>query len=318
MAERECARCGAPMQATGRAGRPRKFCSDECKNRMPRERRTDRHRPRRFALIRFARCEACGALFHPTPPSARCCSKACANVISHRTRAAKSKARRTRSCSWCGKTFIAGGLDRLTYCSRECSLTKMKHEAAEQATRRRLIKVLASRAECTICGDVFVKRSVVNTRCSPECDAEHARRRALALSKARDRRDRSPRPCAECGIEFAPEYGNKRREYCSRECLRRSVKRIGKRIRRARMRGATADPVNPTKVFQRDGWRCQICGIRTPRNLRGTTKSRAPELDHIVPLASGGEHTYRNVQCACRSCNNAKGAGAGGQMLLFG
>ena len=36
--------------------------------------------------------------------------------------------------------------------------------------------------------------------------------------------------------------------------------------------------------------------------------ARAPELDHVVPLASGGAHTYANSACACRECNILKGA----------
>jgi 5-methylcytosine-specific restriction endonuclease McrA len=41
-------------------------------------------------------------------------------------------------------------------------------------------------------------------------------------------------------------------------------------------------------------------------------------LDHIVPLAKGGTHTWNNVQCTCRRCNAGKAAKVIGQMLLFG
>lgn len=49
------------------------------------------------------------------------------------------------------------------------------------------------------------------------------------------------------------------------------------------------------------------CGKPTPLKLRGTCKPRAPEIDHRVPIAMGGAHTYDNVQCACRECNQRKG-----------
>jgi hypothetical protein len=39
----------------------------------------------------------------------------------------------------------------------------------------------------------------------------------------------------------------------------------------------------------------------------GTTSDDAPEHDHIVPLARGGEHTYENSQTLCRVCNILKG-----------
>lgn len=34
---------------------------------------------------------------------------------------------------------------------------------------------------------------------------------------------------------------------------------------------------------------------------------RAPELDHIIPLAKGGPHTKANTARACRGCSLAKG-----------
>ena len=50
-----------------------------------------------------------------------------------------------------------------------------------------------------------------------------------------------------------------------------------------------------------------ICGEDAPRELRGTMRWNAPELDHIIPLSAGGSHTYDNVACAHRSCNLDKG-----------
>src|SRR5690606_4317446 len=104
----------------------------------------------------------------------------------------------------------------------------------------------------------------------------------------------------ECGIMFVPEYGNKRRHFHSDECLRKHGQRIGKATRRSRQKTSTVERVDPYAVFGRDGWRCKLCGCRTPKRLRGTTDDRAPELDHIVPLAHGGEHSYANTQCLCR------------------
>ncbi|HHW13485.1 MAG TPA: HNH endonuclease [Firmicutes bacterium] len=96
--------------------------------------------------------------------------------------------------------------------------------------------------------------------------------------------------------------------------MRRNQRRQGKAIRRARIKGLAHEVFDPIEVFQRDHWTCQICGAKTPRRLRGTTDDRAPELDHIVPLALGGQHTRANTQCLCRRCNQAKGAAARGQL----
>lgn len=83
------------------------------------------------------------------------------------------------------------------------------------------------------------------------------------------------------------------------------------------MKAAHVEAVNPTVVFERDGWRCRNCRCKTPQALRGTYKSNAPELDHIVPLARGGEHSYRNTQLLCRKCNGEKADGPGGQLRLI-
>ena len=60
--------------------------------------------------------------------------------------------------------------------------------------------------------------------------------------------------------------------------------------------------------FERDGWCCYICGRETPRTARGKRWACAPEMDHIVAMANGGSHTYSNVACCCRACNNKKAA----------
>jgi 5-methylcytosine-specific restriction endonuclease McrA len=78
-------------------------------------------------------------------------------------------------------------------------------------------------------------------------------------------------------------------------------------LRKARERVAKVETVNPFKVFERDGWMCRLCGAATPRGKRGTHDDDAPELDHVIPLAKGGDHSYANTQCACRRCNGLKG-----------
>jgi 5-methylcytosine-specific restriction endonuclease McrA len=91
-----------------------------------------------------------------------------------------------------------------------------------------------------------------------------------------------------------------------------------RKARKLKQRGVTVELVNAVRILERDNWTCQLCGVKTPRKLRGTFDDRAPEVDHIRSLAEGGEHSYRNVQCACRKCNLAKSGRSKGQMLLFG
>ena len=132
--------------------------------------------------------------------------------------------------------------------------------------------------------------------------------------------------CIKCGgdVEVERQRPNTKVGCTCRACAdqaalesRRKSRRIRKGMDRARMRRARVEPVDPFKVFERDGWRCHLCGCKTPKEKRGTYHPKAPELDHIVPLSKGGEHSYRNTACACRACNAAKSDKILGQPSLL-
>ena len=178
--------------------------------------------------------------------------------------------------------------------------------------------------QCIICGSLFTTRTaIINKYCSDKCRDELNRRNIekhwkIRSKKYDDNGNVSSRSCKECGELFIPEYGNKKRNFCSDKCSIRFGSRTGKATRRARKRGNKYESFNPFYVFERDKWTCQLCRIKTPRKLRGKTDDRAPELDHIVALSQGGEHSKRNTQCLCRRCNQEKGSMTRGQLLLFG
>ena len=81
----------------------------------------------------------------------------------------------------------------------------------------------------------------------------------------------------------------------------RHVKRAHEMVRRARKRMVSAEYVDPSVVFRRDGGVCQICRLAISAEEKW-------HIDHVVPLAKGGEHSYQNVQLAHARCNLAKGA----------
>lgn len=127
--------------------------------------------------------------------------------------------------------------------------------------------------------------------------------------------------CKACGKGYMTSFKPEHRNYCSVGC-RDVANQINKAMNksyssRARKYGVRYGPISVVKVFNRDKWTCQICGIKTPKANRGTIKDNAPELDHIIPLSKGGSHTVGNVQCACRKCNNSKRDRLIGQMQLF-
>lgn len=55
-------------------------------------------------------------------------------------------------------------------------------------------------------------------------------------------------------------------------------------------------------VFERDDWACRNCGAG--ENL---------EIDHIYPVARGGDNALDNLQVLCSPCNRSKGSSVPGE-----
>ncbi|QEY32199.1 HNH endonuclease [Synechococcus sp. RSCCF101] len=55
-------------------------------------------------------------------------------------------------------------------------------------------------------------------------------------------------------------------------------------------------PLTRRNVFQRDGHRCQYCGVSEPLSI-----------DHVLPRSRGGADVWENVVTACLRCNVRKG-----------
>jgi len=83
---------------------------------------------------------------------------------------------------------------------------------------------------------------------------------------------------------------------------------------RARKRAVAYERIDDQLVFEQAGYRCAICGRKT-RPGYNQYHPLYPNLDHIIPLARGGPHTWANVQCLCRRCNVRKHTSVEGQQL---
>jgi 5-methylcytosine-specific restriction endonuclease McrA len=117
-----------------------------------------------------------------------------------------------------------------------------------------------------------------------------------------------PRNCEECDglIAQTAPLGTR---FCSKPCGYASkykrwasanpdLVRAKDLRRRSRKRGAFVENVSPLVVLEIDDGMCGICGKDVdPLNFH---------VDHIVPLARGGEHSCANTQVAHPTCNQRK------------
>ena len=126
-------------------------------------------------------------------------------------------------------------------------------------------------------------------------DSEHSWRAYVCLPY--------PRPELWQSTMWTPEYHDRSQR------LRRISSHTARHARRVRMVGpdGKVQRIDPLGIFERDGWVCQLCGDPIDPDRQAPDLMSA-SLDHVVPLAARGEHTYENVQAAHLLCNIQKGA----------
>ena len=121
--------------------------------------------------------------------------------------------------------------------------------------------------------------------------------------------------CEYCGrIFYAKDYN----WYCSDICkanMKKEKQKARKRLREAKAKknGKIEWNISLEKLIQRDEGICKICGRQVDTEDYYYTDEgyfiageNYPSIDHIIPLAKGGTHTWDNIQLAHRHCNSIK------------
>lgn len=213
-----------------------------------------------------------------------------------------------------GKCIIEG-------CERPIWWRK-KHHCAMHATRLKRgsrLGLALPRKQCLQCGVHLVRNQ--SRYCSYRCSMRHWN----GVPEFRD--------CVACGQRFPlrgrplvcsavcehRRFIKERRERQAREMATlegRAKFHAREHVRRARKRGVGSEKFSPIEIFERDGWRCQLCFGMTNRNVRWP-HTDMPSLDHIIPLAAGGAHARINSQCTHLGCNTRKNKRPLGQLRLF-
>lgn len=104
--------------------------------------------------------------------------------------------------------------------------------------------------------------------------------------------------------QYQAEHTTERRAYTQRYRKEhpdwtRAVRTKWKVLARNRSANAERELVRLDVVYERDGGACHICHCPVART--------DATLDHLIPVADGGPHTYQNVALAHRSCNARRG-----------
>ena len=146
-----------------------------------------------------------------------------------------------------------------------------------------------------------LKEEMKAERLSREVDEELSKRLAIHV-------------CKNCGKEFCQMVtGYNSKTYCSEKCQKRYFNRGRSEKRHKKLMARRHDTdISLEKLFKRDGGVCYICRRvcdwhdgewRDGTFIAGPSY---PSIDHVVPVAKGGTHTWSNVKLACRECNWTK------------
>jgi 5-methylcytosine-specific restriction endonuclease McrA len=212
----------------------------------------------------------------------------------------------TRRCVWCRYPYVSKRIDQRT-CSKDC---RIAHNRAEQNAKR---YVAYKPRPCPVCANIFTPKRSDSFVCSPGC-----RRRFIYVPK----HTRYEKECILCGAPFVAKRVDHVR--CSDRCNQlasysanrsdriasanawQRVNIVQRRTNlaryKARRRGWEAEGPGVLAcewldILDQYGWQCAYCFC-----------DGAMQMDHVIPLSRGGEHSSHNIVPACASCNGSKGA----------
>ena len=193
-------------------------------------------------------------------------------------------------CRYCGTEFEPKkrGRKNTGFCSKHCGDRWRYHNSPKLSPPR-------YRHVCACCGRPYLTDRKEQQYCSVSC-----------ASRATMQDFHTERTCPICGKGFTAT--TPQTVYCSEECTRRATRDREQRKRRKR-RTITGDHrerrLSLDRVYREAEGVCSICGLPVPCSCErndGWSRTR----DHIIPITTGGAHTYGNCQLAHRICNSIK------------
>lgn len=275
-------------------------------------------------------CKGCGREFTPTHGNNKYCSVQCRDKHSGRITYNRGT---TGTCKECGRPFkkIYGSEQ---FCSIDCR--KIATYRKKQADRQAQKQPIAPR-NCLYCGKEFTPKRSDTKYCCHECADKHRTQQKYCGGLTGEERERvkrehqrlnqmkaveawkakanaKPKPapkyytgtCAVCGKTFTTR--NPAQKTCSKQC--------GKKLQYARKQSRIPKEqiidkdITLEALYRRDSGVCYLCGglcdWADKDKEKNTVGAKYPSIDHIIPIARGGLHSWGNVRLAHFKCNVMK------------
>lgn len=220
----------------------------------------------------------------------------------------------TRTCNRCAeqKPLAEFHKDRTatlghSWCCKACAVKRAKEWAQANGPRRRAVNATWKALHPDAVRDAnarYRERNRERVRRGQKAYADRNADRIRARNREDMRRRRHVDPGAArqaCRTYYwkNPEAMRERAREWARENPEKA--RANAYMRRARKKSAPVrERVYRSVVWRRDGGMCHICGV--------ACDPARWDMDHVVPLSLGGEHSYANIKTAHPSCNGRKGA----------
>jgi 5-methylcytosine-specific restriction endonuclease McrA len=288
MIDRTCQQCGEPMTRMPKLGPQPKYCSESCRTRSWSAKKIVAQRIR-LAAARAAKtanrkpCPQCGGPVERQPgkrgPVPMYCSALCKGRAASARRVADGRYAAELAASAARSAAARAANARpCQYCGAPMADPRRKQCGSPGCERR----FNADRSR------EYFRRLGGNPYVKPE----HGRTANAALAAKRAARQAAGLP--------ANPWTEPRKAADQR--------------RRAAKRGAATEKFTPLEIFERDRWKCGICGRKVDRDL-AYPDPKSASLDHIVPLSCGGEHSRANSRLAHLDCNIQRGNRGGNEQL---
>ena len=228
---------------------------------------------------------------------------------------AKWKRGQPKECQICGMWFIVKNPQWCKCCSRKCGAI-LRHQDAKKIRQQTAAIECIKQLEADVTARLRKARMAIHTcvqcntgRCvlNNRCGACKVRISDGSLQKIQKIVERLlQQTCNDCGA-YAGYYQHRCQQCRERKQQEdKQKKRQHKNYRqRCRKYGVKFDPsVTLGAILSRDKGRCAYCNCKVRR--KDTNWQRMASIDHVIPLAAGGSHTFDNCVLACMQCNTAK------------